>query len=288
MNNCYIGVDLGGTKTIVASADKNGNILKKEASKTPVDLEKGLEMLENMISSVAVGRIESVGCACGGPLDWKKGVVSPVHMPNWRSVHLGDFIKDRFSCDFYVDVDTNIAALGEYYFGKASGYKKFIYLTLSTGMGGAFLIDGRIYRGKDDGHPEIGHQAINHSLKRAITEPFCDCGSIDCLEGLVSGTAIKRLYGIPAEHIEDKNIIEEIAYNLGQGLRNIVALHAPDAIFLGGGVACGFGERLLGPARKIMDDHVKIVPKPLVSLSSLGYESALRGSIAVAIHGLGD
>jgi predicted NBD/HSP70 family sugar kinase len=285
MKECYVGLDIGGTKIIAASSDKSGKIIKQTKSLTPVKLDDGLKLLESMINRVSTGKIKSIGCACGGPMDRKNGIVSPVNMPQWKNVNVKEFIGKKFSCDFFIDVDTNVAALGEHKFGKASKYRRFVYITLSTGMGGAFLIDGKIYRGKDDSHPELGHQSVKHSLNHAIAEPFCNCGVSDCLEGLVSGTAIKRLYGMPPEKITDKKIIEEIGFNLGQGLRNVVNFHAPDAIFIGGGVACGFGETLLEPARSIVEKHIKIVPKPVIALSSLGYDSALLGSIALAIDG---
>ncbi len=287
MKGCFVGIDLGGTKTIVASADEKGRIVRKEKAPTPLDLNEGIKLIEKMVNEVSFGDVISIGCACGGPLDWKKGVVSPLHMPQWRNVPLKEIMEKKFSCQFYVDVDTNVAAMGEYFFGEASKYKNFVYITLSTGMGGALLVGGKIHRGNNGEHPEFGHQSVNYILEKTSEKPFCECGAPDCLEGIVSGSAIKRLYGKSAENIADQEIIEEIGYNLGQGLRNITALHAPDAILIGGGVAYGLGERLLGPARELIETRVRIVPKPVVELASLGYDSALIGSVAAAMRGVG-
>ncbi len=283
----YVGIDLGGTKTIVSSADSKGNIIKQVRENTPASLNEGLEMLMRMVREVSSSPT-SIGCACGGPLDWRNGIVSPVHMPSWRSVPLKEIMEKEFGCNFYVDVDTNVAALGEYYFGQASKYNVFIYITLSTGMGAAKLINGKIYRGY--GHPEMGHQSFALSIKHAhksfvLDEHVCECGAKGCLESYVSGNAIRTIYGTSAEEITDKNIIEEIAVNFGEGLRNIIALHSPEAIFVGGGVAYGLGEQILGPARQIAKNNLKIVPMPEIKLASLGYNSALMGSVALAIHG---
>src|SRR3989338_9552260 len=103
MNKEFVGVDLGGTKTIAASSDENGKIIGKCQEKTPVALKDGLEMIIRMIKEVSSSPA-AIGCACGGPLDWKNGVVSPVHMPEWSGVPLKDIIENELSCPFYVDV----------------------------------------------------------------------------------------------------------------------------------------------------------------------------------------
>jgi predicted NBD/HSP70 family sugar kinase len=189
-------------------------------------------------------------------------------------------IESKWGCPFHVDVDTNVAAVGEYRWGGASG-GRFLYLTLSTGMGGGFLIDGKIYRGQDGAHPEVGHQSIHFRCSNPSAVQ-CECGAPDCLEGLVSGNGIRRIYGKPAEALTSEEWAE-VAYNLGQGLRNMAALYAPDLIRIGGGVAVGGGENFISAARKVMEEHLKLVPAPHVELSRLGYDTALRGAIAMVL-----
>ncbi len=77
---------------------------------------------------------------------------------------------------------------------------------------------------------------------------------------------------------------EEVAYNLGQGLRNMTALYAPEVISIGGGVALGGGKQFIEAARKVMEEHLKLVPVPRVGLSQLGYDTALKGAIAMALN----
>lgn len=283
----YVGLDLGGTKFLVAAADGHGRILERVQEPTPQALDAGLSAIERMISAVSAGRpIAGIGAAIGGPLDWKSGVVSPLHQPAWRGVPLKSIIEKRWLCPFHVDVDTNVAALGEYHYGCADGARpsRMVYITLSTGMGGGVLIDGRILRGSGGAHPEVGHQAV----AARCTHPervSCECGASDCLEALVSGNGIRRVYGRPPEELGEAEW-DEVAHNLGQGLRNIAALHAPEVIVLGGGIAFGRGERLLAPARRVMESGLRLVPPPEVRLSRLGYDTALAGAVAVAIHGL--
>ena len=281
----YIGLDIGGTKLLVALADEKGRILERVQEATPPDLESGLKALDRMIASVAHGRaVAGMGAAIGGPLDWKNGIVSPLHQPQWRGVPLKAIMEAKWKCPFFVDVDTNVAALGEYHFGEERA-SRLLYLTLSTGMGGGFLVDGRIYRGLNGGHPEVGHQSINFrcSHPERVT---CECGAPDCLEALVSGNAIRRIYGKPAERLAREEW-QEVAYNLGQGLRNLSAVYLPDVIVLGGGVAVGGGEELIAWSSMVMKERLHIVPAPTVRLSHLGYDTALMGTVAVAMHGLG-
>jgi predicted NBD/HSP70 family sugar kinase len=189
-------------------------------------------------------------------------------------------METRWGCSFQVDVDTNVAALGEYRWGGLSA-PRFLYLTLSTGMGGGFLIDGEIYRGQAGAHPEVGHQSVPFRCSNPSAVQ-CECGAPDCLEALISGNGIRRIYGRPAETLHPEEW-DEVAYNLGQGLRNMGALYAPDIIRIGGGVAVGGGERFIGAARKVMEEHLRLVPAPQVELSRLGYDTALRGAIALAL-----
>jgi predicted NBD/HSP70 family sugar kinase len=280
----YVGRDIGGTKLLVAAADAQGRIQARAQRPTPPELEEGLDLLHQMVAEVSDGRpITAMGAAIGGPLDWRRGIVSPLHQPRWRQVPLKELMEARWSCSLAVDVDTNVAALGEYWFGGERA-EHFLYLTLSTGMGGGFVVRGKVYRGAGEGHPEVGHQGVAGRC-RYPERVSCECGAPDCLEALVSGNGIRRVYGRPAEEL-DRDEWAEVAYNLGQGLRNLAAIYHPGVIVLGGGVAVGGGETLLAEAVSVMVDHLRLVPVPQVRLSRLGYDTALMGTIAVAVHGL--
>lgn len=280
----YVGLDIGATKFLVAGADAHGRVLERAQDRTPQDLDEGLDTLHRMIAAVARGRkVTAMAAAVGGPLDWRRGIVSPLHQPQWRDVPLKDIMAARWQCPFLVDVDTNVAAVGEYHFGRRQ-VPRLLYLTLSTGMGGGFLVNGKIYRGMNDGHPEVAHQSVNYRCGRP-ERVACECGGTDCLEALVSGNGIRRIYGKGAEELDEQEW-QEVAYNLGQGLRNLAAIYLPDLIVLGGGVACGRGQRLVASASKVMAEHLHIVPSPEVRLTHLGYDTALMGTIAIALAGL--
>ncbi|MFQ5628795.1 MAG: ROK family protein [bacterium] len=280
----YIGLDIGGTKLLAASADHDGKIIRRMRKDTPQALKTGLSLLQNIVTELAGDhKIRAIGAAVGGPLDWQTGVVSPLHQPEWLDVPLKQIMGNAFGCPFYVDVDTNVAALGEYKFGGEQPDRLF-YMTMSTGVGGGLLVDGKIYRGMAGEHPEVGHHAIPFQCVNP-ENVNCECGAPDCLEALISGNGIRRIYGKAAEKLNDAEL-QEIAHNLGLGLRNIACFYAPDAIVLGGGVAVGGGDKLINRAVLVMREHLKIVPVPEVRLSNLGYETALMGALAVALDGL--
>ncbi len=275
-----IGLDIGGTKLLVAAADGDGRILRTAQRPTPRPREEGLALLKKMIDEVSAGdAVQAIGASCGGPMDPVRGIVSPLHQPEWRNVPLGEIFEREYECPFRVEVDTDAAALAEYRFGPDKP-SRLLYLTISTGMGGGFLVDGEIYRGANGIHPEAGHQAIPYRLQNGASVQ-CSCGATGCLEALVSGGSIRRIYGRGAEHLTAAQW-EEIAYNLGMGLRNLAVLYAPDLIVLGGGVVTGGGQHFLPQAEAVMRDGLRLVPPPLLRVSALGYNTALLGAIALA------
>jgi glucokinase len=277
----YVGLDIGGTKVIAAAADAKGALLRQLQCPTPRDFQEGLDLLKTMTRNVAGDdAILAIGASAGGPLDYIHGVVSPLHQPEWRDVPLKAIFEREFECPFSVDVDTNAAALAEYQWG-GDRPSRLLYLTLSTGMGGGFVIDGALYRGAGGVHPEVGHQAIPFvgSFARPV---MCECGADDCLETFVSGNGIRRIYGKPAENL-DPSEWSEVAANLGLGMRNMTAFYAPDVIAIGGGVAVGSGEAFIAEAQRVMARGLKLIPAPQVRLSRLGYNTALYGAIALAM-----
>ncbi len=281
MQDVYIGLDIGGTKILAAAASGEGEVLERVRAATPQALDSGISLLLDMVGKLRKGkRLRAIGAAIGGPIDWKKGIVSPLHQSEWRDVPLKKIMEDAFACPFRVEVDTDAAAFGEYQFGKRKP-KRLLYITVSTGMGGGLLIDGQIFRGWEGAHPEAGHQAVPYRC-RFPERISCECGAPDCLEGLISGNGIRRIYEKPAEQLNDEEW-EEVGYNLGQGLRNLAVLYAPEKIVLSGGVAMGGGERLLGSARQVVRERMKLVPQPEIAVSKAGYDAALMGAIALAL-----
>jgi glucokinase len=271
-----VALDIGGTKILAAAAGPDGVPLRTLRRPTPSSLEEGLRLLSSLARECAAGAsIRSIGASVGGPLDWKEGIVSPLHQPAWRAVPLKALLEKEFGCPFAVDVDTNVAALGEWR-ARDRQPRRLLYLTISTGMGGGFVVDGQLYRGAKGEHPEVAHQWVGGDAR-------CECGALGCLEERVSGNGIRRRFGRPAETLTDAEWAE-VGLDLGRGLRSMVTLLAPDVIAVGGGVAIGAGERLLGPAREEAAASLKLLPLPPLELSALGYDTSLRGALALALE----
>ncbi|MCS7170528.1 MAG: ROK family protein, partial [Candidatus Kapabacteria bacterium] len=269
----YVGADIGGTKTLVVACDPEPRELRRQGFLTPIELSAGLQQLTSAIESVADGaRIAAIGVSIGGPVDRERGTVSPLHQPEWRNVPLQRFLSERFQCPCRIEVDTNAAALAEWYLGGVQD-TPLVYLTLSTGIGGALITEGKLYRGTGGSHPELGHQIVPNEF--GDNEPVpCTCGAFNCLEALVSGRALEKRFQCPPAQLSHENW-ECIGRILGHGLRNIALLYAPRRIVLGGGLATHASPHFLPAVHAILRQHVHLVPVPELSLSVLGYETAL-------------
>jgi glucokinase len=280
----YVGLDIGGTKCIAASSDPEGRILKKTLRPTPHALQEGLDLLQQMVGEVTGGeKIAGIGAAIGGPLDWRTGIVSPLHQPEWRNVPLKDIMEKAWGSPFSVDVDTNIAAWGEYLLGGETT-RHLLYITISTGVGAGYIVDGKIYRGMGGSHPEAGHQSITFRCSNP-SGISCECGAPDCLEALVSGNGVRRIYRKAPEKLSEEEW-EEVTFNVAQGLRNLATICLPEVIVLGGGVALGRGEKLITGVRMIINKNMHLVPCPETRLSRLGNDTALMGALIAAKQGL--
>lgn len=277
----YLAFDVGGTKIQVAAGSGEGTVARVARAATPSGLEEGLGLLMSMGREVLGGaRPEAAGVAIGGPLDVRTGVVSPLHQPAWRGVRLREILGREFGCPVRIDVDTNVAAVGEYVIGGYAA-ERMLYLTISTGMGGGMIVGGKVYRGARGVHPEAAHQAVPYRCRHP-TRVACECGAPDCLEALVSGNAIKRIYGVRGEDLHDEAAWAEIAFNLGLGIRNLAVLYAPEVVVLGGAIGVRRARELLPGVREVLAERLKLVPVPEVRVSVLDYDTALRGALVYA------
>ncbi|HZU67523.1 MAG TPA: ROK family protein [Ktedonobacteraceae bacterium] len=189
-----LAVDLGGTQMRTAVL-QGARLLSRVglltgANRTP---ESVIPRLHNAIQQaldeahVSLDQVAGIGIATPGPLDNRTGIIySPPNMPGWDNVPLRDLFNERYKVATYVENDANAAALGEFLFGAGRGYKNIVYLTISTGIGGGIIIDGRLIEGASGTAGELGHMSIDW---RGVP---CSCGSTGCLEAMASGTAIAR------------------------------------------------------------------------------------------------
>lgn len=276
----HIAIDIGGTKMMAAAIGEGMKILRRVKNPTPLSLESGLSQLDAMIAEVAEGQeIAGIGMSIGGPIDIGAGTVSPLNQPEWRDVPMKQMMEERWGCPFHFGVDTDVAAVAEYYLAELN-VRRFLYVTISTGVGGGFLLDGKVYRGIGGIHPEVGHQSLAARV-RYPERVRCGCGNPDCLEALVSGSGIERIYGKPAAEL-DREEWDEVAWNLSQGLRNMIMMLSPDLIVLGGGVTTGGGEHFLERTFSYLRRNLTLARLPEIRVSSLGYDTALLGAACLA------
>lgn len=226
---------------------------------------------------------------------------SPHTLPGWSGIDLRGTLSARFGVEVRSENDAAAAALGEYWCGGGQGSERLVMVTIGTGIGGALVAGGRIYRGAAGFHPELGHQIVDPA------GPRCYCGTAGCWEQLVSGPAIARARawlrpdpdgeGEPdraaelfaAARLGDPDaahLVGRIGRYLGLGLVNVVAFYAPDRVVLGGGVADHFD--LLEPGiREALDPlgHYHPITRMTLHRSELAESAGILGAAYMVLPG---
>lgn len=262
-----VGIDVGGTKIAACLMDEEGKMSGRAT--LPTLASEGPEAVigrikQSFFEVLKQGQIEqnqvaALGIGMPGPLDTKKGIVKNTpNLPGWIDIPLLQILKSEINLPMVLENDANAAALGENLYGAGKGIDNFVYITVSTGIGGGVVLNGRLFKGQDGNAAEIGHMTIN------FDGPRCGCGNKGCWEAYASGTAlarfaregidageatkIKELAGkenVKAEHVfvaakkGDKfalELIEKEGFYLGVGLANVINAYNPKRIAIGGGL----------------------------------------------------
>jgi glucokinase len=260
--------------------------------------------------------VMGVGISSPGPIDPWRGVVvdTPNMGPEYHDVHIAAAVEDGLGLPAFLDRDTNVAALGEMAFGAAWDCADFLYLTVSTGVGGAIVSQGRIFHGPDGTAGELGHMPV-------AMEGECGCGGTGHLEAYASGTAFAR-FGrqavaegrspFLAERAKEKGIERIEGKDVGQGEEagdatchaimeqgrrafavacvGFVDAFNPSRIVVGGSISAAQGERLLGPARALVAATAFKTPRNRVQIvqAELGDDVGLAGCHPLVIARIGD
>ncbi|API93226.1 MULTISPECIES: ROK family protein [unclassified Virgibacillus] len=280
-------IEAGGTKFVCAVGDENGRIIEKTSFPT-TSPEDTLVMAKKFFSSF---KIEALGVGTFGPvnLDRKSttyGTILNTPKIKWRYYPLLERLKTDYEIPVYLGTDVNAACLGEYHFGAGEQVDSCLYMTVGTGIGAGFVIDGEVFQGKN--HPEMGHILIKPHPNDSFIGSCPSHGS--CLEGLASGTAMEKRYGVKAHLLENIDHLWEIeAYYLAQALMNYYVILSPEKMIVGGGVMKQaklytmvqkqFMELLNGYLEVEHVDELIVAPK-------LEDEQGVKGAIALAIKDL--
>lgn len=286
---CGIGVDIGGTKIGVGICDTNGSVVGRNVRPTG-EPEAIIDQIRELIqqTGISISEIDGIGVGSVGPLDIERGrITQPVNIPHWHEIPIVALLSETFSLPVRLDNDANAAALAEARFGNR--FEHFVYLTLSTGIGGGIVVNGRLYRGARGNAAEVGHMIL------VPDGPRCNCGKRGCLEALASGTAIGRrgqeLLGLEqasAKLVFDrarsgdqkaKQIIDEAARYLGLGLANLMEIFNPNAIVVGGGMVKSW-ELFAKRVERTATAHAQINRAP-IRPTELGDEIGILGAAAL-------
>jgi glucokinase len=295
-----VAVDIGATWIRTALADGRGNLHGKASIPTPRDGTQAeiLAPLSTAIDELLASRAPTapqptaIGVAAMGPLDSSTGTLAgrpPNLGDGWRDLPLGPALSNRYNLPATVGRDTNVAALGERFYGAARGREDFIYLTVSSGIGGAVVSDGRLLTGAHGFGGELGHMPVD------LSGPHCGCGLRGCIEAIASGTALARAaqdlhLGDTARELlaaaEDGNpeaqaAMEHARAAFAQFAVGLVNAFDPAAIVVGGAVALAEGERLLAPARAAIKDYALARARQDVHVlpAALGADNGLIGCV---------
>ncbi len=245
----YLGIDVGGTKTLLAVFDASGKIVDEVKIPTAKTYPKFLADLTKLIKTEQskYSRILLAVCALPGKVDHTRGVGVEFGNLPWHNVPIGRDLRALLKCQVLVENDAKLAGLSEALAHKK--YKKVLYLTISTGIGGGLIIDGKIDANFADLEP--GHMMIAHD------------GQLMQWEKFASGSAIKARYGMLASEINDASIWRSFALDVAVGLQELLAIIQPDVVIFGGGVGTHFkkyGAYLEGELYKMQNPMVKIPP----------------------------
>jgi glucokinase len=311
----YGAIDLGGTKLRAVVGGLDGTIrgeviLPSEADGGPDHvIRRMVQALEAAGGEAGIdtGDLFGLGVASPGALDLVHGrVYEAPQLPGWDGVQLARILSDRLGMRVLLENDANAAALGENRFGAGLRTRHMIYLTISTGVGGGIIIDGKIYHGATGAAGELGHVIVRPEGAR------CLCGERGHLEGYASGTGIawraeelvtarkapglahvKREKGeLDADEVADAardgdedaiRLFEESGYYIGVALADFVNIFNPEAIVLGGGVTSGAGDLFFDRAEATMRQLARKEPLRHVRVhrATLGDRSGPLGMIAL-------
>lgn len=290
-NDKYIiGIDIGGTNIRAALLDEERNIIEKIKIENRV--KKGpkynLDKIINHINSNWKDRnIKGIGVGSPGPLDIKNGIILKApNLQGWDNFNVKKYFEEKTSLKTEVNNDANVAGLAEAMIGSAKGAESVFYITVSTGVGGALIIDNKIINGANSFAGEICNLIINE-------DKYSHSGLVQGgLEGQCSGPNISRqATDLLGKHIDTpevfelyknnddsiKSLINRICENLSIGISNIISVVDPEVIVLGGSVILYNKELLKIITQKVKE---KVINKDAVNIriAEIGDDAGLRGA----------
>ena len=320
-NSSYIGIDIGATLIKMGVVTREGKLVLRDEIGTreiagPSHFVKVAgQAVERLLIGAGIERrsICAIGFGAPGWVDHRRGIVHELtNMPDWKDFSLTREIEEALGLSAFVENDANVMAVGEMVHGAGRGRRNFICLTLGTGVGGAIVIDGAIYRGADGLAGEVGHMSID------IDGRGCACGARGCLENYVgnrsivaralelmersrnggSGSVLYEMAGGDLASVTTKTIAEaaakgdkvalevweETGRRLGSAMAGMINLLNPECFVVGGGVA-GAGAVLFDRMKETMASLAmnKLGHSTPILEAELGEDAGLIGAATFAM-----
>ncbi|MBW4672906.1 MAG: ROK family protein [Desmonostoc geniculatum HA4340-LM1] len=308
-----LALDFGGTKLAAALVNIGAREwLRYERRLSPANANAStdLEIMRSLIYSLLQDtKPSAIGVSFGGPVDASTGTVRlSHHVAGWENIPLKDLLEKEFGVSVGVDNDANVAALGEHRFGAGQGYDSLFYMTVSTGVGGGWILNGQPWRGVGGMAGEIGHMVVDPAGL------VCLCGKRGCVERLASGPYMAQnakevlenephrrgqvLRGLVRDDLtlltgqlvseaaaagDDvaKEVLHKAAWALGVGIGNVANLMNPQRFVLGGGVTKA-GEDFWRVVRQVARETALPEVDFEVVPAALGDDAPLWGAVAIA------
>ena len=286
------GIEAGGTKFVCAVGTLPGDLRERVriATTTPAEtLGRCVDYFRNQRE-----RVDAIGIACFGPIDLRSasrtfGYITSTPKQGWQNVDIRGTLARELGVPVGFDTDVNAAALSEMRWGAGRGLENLLYVTVGTGIGGGVIANGRPVHGLI--HPELGHIPVRRDRE---TDPFPGiCPSHgDCLEGLASGPAMNKRWGVPAHELPtDHKAWKLEAEYLALGVATWIYTLSPERVILGGGV---MDQAHLYPlirrrVRELLNDYLD-APQVADAIDAyivppaLGSEAGVLGAIALAMN----
>lgn len=294
MNKLYGGIEAGGTKFVCVVASGPGHVVDEIRYKTTIPEEtlgRAIQFFEPFVRS---GQVSTIGVGAFGPIDLNRespsyGSITATPKPHWSNTDVLGTLQRALQVNIAFDMDVNAAALGEYLWGASKGYDPSLYLTIGTGIGGGYIVNGRPLIGLLN--LEMGHLRLPHNRE---LDPFLGACPFhgDCFEGLASGPAIEKRLGVSGAVVAEDDPFWDIeAEYIASALMNYILTLSPKKIILGGGVMQR--EFLFSKVRRrvqeLLNGYVssKIVLENIeeyIVPPELGNQSGSLGAIALAMQ----
>jgi glucokinase len=296
-------IDIGGTKIAVGEVNESGKVVAR--LEVPTQAEQGfshaMERIRKMLRANAKStgsNILGIGIACTGPVDPFSGEIGNVDfLEGWQGHNPVQELSREFGVQAAMENDADAGVLAEAAWGAGKGKRNLVYVTVGTGIGAGLILDGKLYRGVDQSHPELGHHVIDAS------GPACGCGARGCWESLACGPAMVAWLEqrVPKNypHLEDltakricelaeegdfwaRRAVERESHYLGVGLANLITLFTPEIIVLGGSVM-NSAHLFRDGFQEVIRQTCRLVPaeKTELAVASFGPDSALIGAARV-------